>query len=217
MPRSFTITHNVSEKFILNIENLKLDSRVHFLVGPNGSGKSSLLQQLNLELNKTNEKSIYMPPSSEAVDDLRLFEILNIFEIGLPAELSRFRDSLDISLNSLSSGQKQRFLLYTYSAVSSYNHILLDEPTNFLDPKYKSELLNYIHKSTKNFTIATHDLNWLIQFPNSSASLLLDGKNIHQGPTKALVESLEMKKAFQMSFQVEDNDSNEFTSLRIKK
>lgn len=217
MPRIENVTKKFSSNFSLNVENLQWNSQIHFLIGPNGSGKSSLLKSLLEDATEFKNNAIFMPASSESVEGLRLFEILEIFEIDLPKSSEEFSSMLNQPLDSLSSGQQQRFLLYSYMNIKNREYVFLDEPTNFLDPNYKFELLDVIRESNKQFIIATHDLNWAIQFEDATGSILLNGKNIHLGPMKSLVESPEMQKAFQLSFQVEDNLDNRLKYLKVRR
>jgi zinc transport system ATP-binding protein len=83
-------------------------------------------------------------------------------EVEKIMELLNLEDKKDKKLSELSGGQIQKLLL-ARALIRNIKILILDEPTNFIDPKSKTELLNIISKiqNSLNITIlmVSHDLN----------------------------------------------------------
>gem|GEM_PF-242902 len=83
-------------------------------------------------------------------------------EVEKIMELLNLEDKKDKKLSELSGGQIQKLLL-ARALIRNIKILILDEPTNFIDPKSKTELLNIIFKikNSLNITIlmVSHDLN----------------------------------------------------------
>lgn len=77
------------------------------------------------------------------------------------SEIFRINHLLDRSPYQLSEGEKKKVALASILVIDP-SVILLDEPTNGLDPRSSRELITYIkdlQKENKTTIIATHDLN----------------------------------------------------------
>jgi zinc transport system ATP-binding protein len=83
-------------------------------------------------------------------------------EVEKIMELLNLEDKKDKKLSELSGGQIQKLLL-ARALIRNIKILILDEPTNFIDPKSKTELINIIFKikNSLNITIlmVSHDLN----------------------------------------------------------
>jgi zinc transport system ATP-binding protein len=83
-------------------------------------------------------------------------------EVEKIMELLNLEDKKDKKLSELSGGQIQKLLL-ARALIRNIKILILDEPTNFIDPKSKTELINIISKikNSLNITIlmVSHDLN----------------------------------------------------------
>ena len=83
-------------------------------------------------------------------------------EVEKIIELLNLEDKKDKKLSELSGGQIQKLLL-ARALIRNIKILILDEPTNFIDPKSKTELINIIFKikNSLNITIlmVSHDLN----------------------------------------------------------
>ncbi|MGB9637802.1 MAG: metal ABC transporter ATP-binding protein [bacterium] len=111
----------------------------------------------------------------------------DIEEVNKIIELLNLKDKENSKISELSGGQLQKVLL-ARALVKNIKILILDEPTNFIDPKSKIELIDIISeiKNTLNITILmiSHDLNIVYKLTdklvciNRKASVSkLDNKN----------------------------------------
>ena len=160
------------------------------IVGPNGSGKSTLVKGILGLIKPIKGKVIYnglkqnyigYMPQETKVDSNFPASVLEIVLSGtLNKEKSIFykKDQKELALNNLkllgieklkdknfcdlSGGQRQKVLL-ARSLCASSKLLILDEPSNNLDSKSKSELYKTIIDLNKNHNITiimiTHDLD----------------------------------------------------------
>ena len=161
------------------------------VVGPNGSGKSTLIKGIlglikplkgKVIYNNLNQKFIgYMPQETKVDSNFPA----SVFEIVLSGTLNRLgfrsiytKKEKEIALNSLktlgisnlknksfcdlSGGQRQKVLL-ARSLCATSKLLILDEPSNNLDSKSKTDLYKIITDLNKNHGITvimiTHDLD----------------------------------------------------------
>ena len=85
----------------------------------------------------------------------------------------------------LSGGEKRMAALATVLAMKP-SVMLLDEPTAFLDPKAKRNLINVLNSLPHTMLIATHDLIFA-QETCSRVVIMKEGKNFAQGLPKELL------------------------------
>jgi cobalt/nickel transport system ATP-binding protein len=86
----------------------------------------------------------------------------------------------------LSSGEKRRAALAGVLAMRP-DILLLDEPSIFLDPRGRRELIQVLHALPATRIIASHDLEMILE--TCSRVLLLDrGRLIADGPARAVLE-----------------------------
>ncbi len=210
----------------LNLEVLKGD--VFGFLGPNGAGKSTTIRMLfglifpdcgdieifgkSLKNNRRNalkdvggivEKSDFylyltgyknlelLSSLSGKVDKKRIFEVLEI--VGL-------KERAHDKVKTYSHGMKQR-LGIAQALVSNPKLIILDEPTNGLDPQGMKEIRDLIKElsSSQNITvfISSHLLNEIEQIATRMA-IINQGKLITQGYVKDLLNSEETKFFFKI-------------------
>lgn len=168
------------------------------IVGPNGAGKTTLMRSLlgliplqggELQFFSPEGKTLgerpsigYLPQINniDKTFPISVEEVLSsgLYGCGLSPEESRERiaelleliglgDYAPRAIGKLSGGQLQRVLL-ARALASRPTLIVLDEPTSFLDKKYKEQFIQLLNKlSTPEATIlmVTHDL------PESEQSL----------------------------------------------
>lgn len=182
---------NVQVKNVFTIKSLLLKEPVISIEGQSGSGKSTLLRLLNnlddpaagiIKLNSRNitelpacelRRKVVMAPQNPVMFDgsirenlymgLRLSGQQAASDEALKEMLDRLRleKSLDININELSGGEKQRIALGRVLLMKQANVLLLDEPTSELDNKMTdhvlSQFLTIARKHEQQVIMVTHD------------------------------------------------------------
>lgn len=142
------------------------------LAGPNGAGKTTIIEALVGEaavfggkIEQREDVSIaYQRQRLPAVAGLPLdcADVVRIMEVrpeGLPSSL---RNLLDVRLDRLSLGQRQ--LLFVGVALGAPAELLiLDEPTNNLDPDAIAEVVASIKggPSERGVLVVSHDMRFV--------------------------------------------------------
>lgn len=160
------------------------------LLGPNGAGKTTIMRVLagyylpdqgSVVLNGRNALSDrlaaradvgYLPEAANGFQHLSVYDFLStaaecrgLWGEGRDGALRRVADELDLEdvldrpCGELSKGWRQRVWL-AQALVHEPSVLLLDEPTDGLDPNQKTLLRNYIRKlaRTKTILVSTHIL-----------------------------------------------------------
>ncbi len=166
---------NISKKFgktpvIKNFSGVFEPKTNHAIIGSNGKGKSTLLKMISgflspdsgninysIEGNSLEVESSYQYISFLASyitfqEELTLLETIdfmaNFKEITTSS--AEFFDEFELDkskkIMDLSTGMKQRFFMGIAFRQNS-NAILLDEPTSFLDSKWKSKFQNLVDQA----------------------------------------------------------------------
>lgn len=106
----------------------------------------------------------------------------------------------DRSLHELSGGERQRAWISAALAQEA-QILLLDEPTSFLDIGFQVEVLNLVHRLSRErgvtIIMAIHDINQAISIADR-ISLLEKGKLLFDGEPDALAESGLIEKVFRV-------------------
>ncbi|MDQ0473960.1 ABC transporter ATP-binding protein [Labrys wisconsinensis] len=109
-------------------------------------------------------------------------------------------DFADRSLRELSGGERQRAWISAALAQEA-QILLLDEPTSYLDIGYQIEVLDLIHRLSREkgvtIVLAIHDINQAMSICDR-ISLLEKGDLIFDGEPKALAESGLIEKVFRV-------------------
>lgn len=155
-------------------------------MGPNGAGKSTTMRILTgfvqpdkgevlvdgkkIDLNDTASHQLmgYLPEQGGLYTDITVHEFLKFVagaygvkkrQIEVTATLTRCVDYLNKPMESLSKGMRQRVFLCA-ALMHEPPVIILDEPTDGLDPNQKHEMRLMLQKlaSTKAVLISTHVL-----------------------------------------------------------
>ena len=97
------------------------------------------------------------------------------------------------SPHRLSGGEKRRAALAGVLAMKP-GILLLDEPSMFLDPRGRRELIRTILGLSTTLLLATHDLDMVLE--TCPRTIVLDGGRIAaDGPTKELLANVELMEA----------------------
>jgi Cu-processing system ATP-binding protein len=186
------------------------------ILGPNGSGKTTLIKcLLGMVIPNKGEiifdkKSVlrqwayrnnlnYLPQIANFPPNLTVIEIINMVKNLRPKdsnseeliELFGLKTSLDKKLGNLSGGTKQKVnIVLTFMFDSDL--IVLDEPTNGLDPIALIHLKEIIQKEKekgKTILITTHIMSFVDEMADEIV-FLLDGKIYFKGTVEALKKQM---------------------------
>jgi Cu-processing system ATP-binding protein len=192
---------------------------INAILGPNGSGKTTLIKCLlgmvipdsgSIKINgevvknqwKYREEIDYMPQIANFPSNLKVKEIIAMIKDirnrdARDAELIEYFDLspfLNKQLSHLSGGTKQKVNI-VLAFMFDNPLLILDEPTNGLDPvaliKLK-ELIDKEIKRGKTILFTTHIIR-LVEELAEDIVFLLEGKTYYQGPVAGLLEKHEAK------------------------
>ena len=194
----------------LNLEISK--GGIFAILGPNGSGKTTLIKCLlgmvipnkgdiifdnNSVLGKWAYRNNlnYLPQIANFPPNLSVMELINMVKNLRPKasnsdeliELFGLKTSLDKKLGNLSGGTKQKVNIVLAFMFDS-DLIVLDEPTNGLDPIALIHLKEIIQKEKekgKTILITTHIMSFVDEVADEIV-FLLDGKIYFKGTVDAL-------------------------------
>ena len=219
------------------------------IVGPNGAGKSTTLRILTCYLSPTsgnaiidgksilnNEREVkrvigYLPESAPLYDDMSVFDYLVYMAEIQELERSRLNDRLhyvvdacnlkDViskSIGELSKGYKQRVGI-AGAIIHDPKILILDEPTNGLDPNQIVEIRELIKELGKEKTvlISTHILSE-VEATCSRAIIINQGNVIADADPKhlSLNNSKENKISTRIKLSIKTNDDNSKIIEKLK-
>ncbi len=124
-------------------------------------------------------------------------------------QLTPFRNR---NIASLSGGERQRLFVAT-AFIQETPLIILDEPNNFLDPKYRT-LLNRsvmaeVERKRKSLIAVTHDLNGLTPFTH--LLVLKEGRMLYFGAKEGWLNRENLSELYQYPFkEVKEEESGEY-------
>jgi iron complex transport system ATP-binding protein len=125
-------------------------------------------------------------------------------KVGLLNKTSR-------SFDTLSGGEKQRVLI-ALALAQETKMLVLDEPTNYLDPLYQLQIMGIIKGLKKTTVIAMHDLNMAARYCDRIV-LLNKGKIIAYGKPLKVLTSKNIKEVY--GVKVRTNIDEETGRLNI--
>ncbi|MEI6054700.1 MAG: ATP-binding cassette domain-containing protein [Lentisphaerota bacterium] len=196
--------------------NVKIGEVVGFL-GPNGAGKSTTMKMLTSYLAPTSgsihigdfdaeENPIasklligYLPENSPLYKDMTVMEFLKFCASIRRIEKNKLKPSIEKvisicglervahqSIDTLSKGYTRRTGL-AQALIHDPPYLILDEPTDGLDPNQKSHIHNLIREmsKTKAILLSTHVLEEA-QICCSRIIIIANGKIVAEGTTKEL-------------------------------
>ena len=189
------------------------------IVGENGSGKSTLMKALiglipasegNITFHRDFSKrniaylaqqndvqkefpaSVYEVILSGRLSQKRLWHFYNAHDKQIVDNVMRrlqIEMLKDQAFSELSGGQRQRVLL-ARAMVSEASLLLVDEPTNGLDPHVTADLyqlLDELHKDGKTIVMVTHDVSAAVRY--ATHILHLQNKPLFFGTSDAYLTS----------------------------
>ncbi len=154
-------------KVVINIDYFDMKSIDKKIIrGANGSGKTTLIKSL-FKLSDLIEGDIdingsisYFPAEILFAKYLKVSEFLKICDIYYAQDDSNYfliDEFFNVSVNELSMGQINRFLLFMTLAKKS-DFYIIDELLNAIDSEKKSRILEVIKKQ-KGMILISHDEN----------------------------------------------------------
>ncbi|CAD8203490.1 unnamed protein product [Paramecium pentaurelia] len=182
-------------KQVLKSIDLQLSpQKILSLLGPNGAGKTTLIQLITDCLKSNwgsimyNENTIISScqQSQGLWEDLTAEEILYLFARikgsirNVKNEISQILRILSIKgkIVNMSGGQKRKVAL-AISLIGDSNIIILDEPSNGLDPISRRNLQNmiqaHVQKRNSSIILTTHDMDEA-QYLSDNISFIINGQ-----------------------------------------
>ncbi len=222
MPDYVIQTDRLTKRYgdILAVDELSIQVRrghVYGLLGPNGSGKTTTMGMLLGLLTPTSGAFTLFGDSDNLEASLRrigavvetpafypylsgrrnLAYFQGISQRGTPNEIDRLLDQVGLAdraaskFNTYSMGMKQRLGL-AYSLLGDPDLVILDEPTNGLDPEGMlevRELIRSLGDGNRTVLLSSHLLNEVEQVCDS-VTILSKGKLIAEGSVSELLHSV---------------------------
>ena len=185
---NLSFTYRKSKRAVLHDFSLSFESgRVYGLLGKNGAGKSTLLYLMSGLLTPKNGKVMFhdtdvrrrLPVTLQDMFlvpeefELPSVSLVSYVELNSPfyprfskeemiKYLHYFEMDIDIDLGSLSMGQKKKVFM-SFALATNTSLLLMDEPTNGLDPIGIAEMRNFIKELSvergKTILISSHILS----------------------------------------------------------
>jgi len=191
-------------------------------LGPNGAGKSTTMKMLTCFIPPTSgtaeicgysilenplqvrEKIGYLPESAPSYDEMLVGEFLNFVaeirgfrgkelkkRVSIVIEMTSLGDVKDQMIDTLSKGFRQRTCL-AQALIHDPPVLILDEPTDGLDPNQKHEVRSLIQNMSEERTIliSTHILEE-VDAVCTRAIIISDGKVVGYGtPDELMSQSI---------------------------
>lgn len=230
---SVSVNSQSKAKIISNINlNLTLDKSVTAILGKNGAGKSTLakvISQLisydglvfvddkNLKKLSELERAALVTYCEELSPEIAMSvcDVLNFSRINEQGDekyleqliiMFELKHLMNRQVSSLSGGERQRLSL----ACGFYQNskiIILDEPTNYLDPVHVDNLIDFIGSNcTNDIIIISHDLNFLLKVAENFISIK-DGVLQFHSKKRELIEARLLDSVFDKKFNyINSND-----------
>ncbi len=178
--------HYRKGNFLFNSLNLELKpGNIYGLLGKNGAGKTTLLKIMcGLLFPKKGECSyngykpmerdpgfladLYFVPDTFFLPNIKVSQYVSLYsrfypkfsELQFEEYLRQFEVAGDVKLNSLSFGQKKKFII-AFALAANVSLLLLDEPTNGLDIPSKTvfrKILTSVTAEDKIIIVSTHQV-----------------------------------------------------------
>jgi ABC-2 type transport system ATP-binding protein len=217
--------------------NLKVkDGEIFGFIGPNGAGKSTTIKLLlNLIFPTSGEAKIlgrdcvkdstkikedigYVPSEVRYYDNMKVMELINYaksfhknVDSGYVGELCKTFDvEVEKNISELSLGNKKKVAI-VQALLHRPKLLILDEPTNGLDPLIQQKLFNTLVKLKKEGTtifLSSHNLTEVEEFCDRVA-IIREGKIIDVKEIAAFTH----KKVKRVTLKLKENIKDEITSI----
>ena len=222
------------------------DGEIISILGPSGCGKTTLLNlilgiikadsgQILYDGEDLTEVSMEKRGFNIVFQDYALFPNLNVYknityglknrpdisskeEVEELIDLLGLREHLNKNIEQLSGGQKQRVAL-ARTMVMKPRILLLDEPTSYLDIKYKLEFLSVLQELQKKkgltVILSLHELELAARV--SDRILCVDGAFVEQvGTPEEIFRPGHLSKLFQITQGSFEEESQEMELAAVK-
>jgi ABC-2 type transport system ATP-binding protein len=217
-----SLSKRIGAKQLLGDVSLDIDHGIVALIGRNGAGKTTLLRLLSgiwkatsgsvsigghdLSREPVEAKHVlgYQPEYPDLHPKMRPREMLDfvaaarrVSDEERDVAIARFdiSDLLDTPCGALSQGQRR---LVTLVAATMHNPpvLLLDEPSNALDPPRVAALRDYLRSPSgpRTALVSTHQLDFVVTLA-ARFILLREGRLVADGTLPELREMLDMPGA----------------------
>ena len=106
--------------------------------------------------------------------------------------LMKIEDFADKQFNNLSDGQKQRTLI-ARAIAQSPEYLVMDEPTSYLDIRYRMELMEVLEGLAKKgvtIVMSIHELELAVSVSDRLLLVYDDGKTLCKKPSEVMEEGL---------------------------
>ena len=164
------------------------------IMGLNGAGKTTLLRILaGITIADIGEvvpghklsMGYYAQEHEQITSGVTVFEHMKSVSHGetdlmLRSLLGHFllADKVEQDAGTLSGGEKTKLAL-AMLVVGRHNLLMLDEPTNNLDPQAKDALLEALHTYTGTLIVVSHDTEFVEALTPDRAVLMPDGNSVY--------------------------------------
>lgn len=204
------------------------EGQIIFLIGPNGSGKTTLLKTLSHILRpfegiiSTEDVPVYLTSDLQIQSGLTGNDLLDLYNAKNSKWFSEdlintleIKDLLNVPLENLSSGERQRMILLAVLSHPS-NTVFLDEPLTHLDWNFSLKLksiLNIQMKKQRSFLISNHDLNWSLSFEQSQTWVLFKKAIFLKNTTESVLNDIKLQEVFKIKTEIIFNQNKKIISL----
>lgn len=232
------INLNIGQNKILTDVSFKVRTgSVHGLLGPNGAGKSSTFKAITQISKIESGQILYGDKPLELsdigftieepilIDDLSVSEFLLYLAklrncvnpldlVNKTLEKCRLNSVMNKPLVHLSTGYKQRVAI-AQAILHNPPIVILDEPTNGLDPQSKIDMRNLIIELKQDHTIlvSSHLLLEMGQICDD-ITILSQGKVITTGPLAELEDKMNSIKRLSIEFEGSGEDFVDFLNQK---
>jgi ATPase subunit of ABC transporter with duplicated ATPase domains len=163
-------------------------------MGLNGAGKTTLLRILagvetadigDVTLGHKVEMGYYAQEHEQITPGQTVFEHMRSVAHGETDQMIRtllghflLADKIQQDAGTLSGGEKTKLAL-AMLVMGRHNLLILDEPTNNLDPQAKEALLDALHLYQGTLIVVSHDTEFVEELQPDRAILMPDGNSVY--------------------------------------